>query len=135
MYRFILKYIFIWQDDSHTKLISIQTLADFRIVDPQWLKNSWESFNVKLYPQGRLTVLKTFFEQIDLLFKEFFHCDFFRLNILDYIDETEDNVAIFYQNLQLVLGLIDSKNSSSKFKGITQYKYQNIKENILGKRK
>ncbi|MFX1465459.1 MAG: Eco57I restriction-modification methylase domain-containing protein [Promethearchaeota archaeon] len=116
-----------------TKLISIQTLADFEIIDPQWLKNSWDSFNMKLYSHGKLTVLKKFFEQIDILFKEFFHRDLFELNLLEYIDENEDNITIFYQNLQLVLGLNDSQNSSNKFKGITQYNYQNINENILGK--
>jgi len=114
-----------------TKLISIQTLADFGIIDPQWLKNSWDSFNKKLYSNGKLTVLKKFFEQIDVLFREYFHRDLFKLNILEYIDENEDNIAIFYQNLQLVLGLKDSQDSSSK--GITQYNYQHINENIIGK--
>ena len=116
-----------------TKLISIQTLADFGIIDPQWLKDSWDSFNKKLYSNDKLTVLKEFFEQIDVLFREYFHRDLFKLNILEYIDENEDNIAIFYQNLQLVLGLNDSQDSSSKLKGITQYNYQHINENIFGK--
>jgi hypothetical protein len=115
------------------KLISIQTLACFGIIDPQWIKNSWNSFKMKLHPHGKLTVLKTFFEQIDVLFKDYFNRDFFKLNISEYIDENEDNLAIFYQNLKLVLGLNDSQNSSSTFKGITQYDYQQIDENILGK--
>jgi len=139
--RFISKVTFITDGKTKTefivflitKLISIQTLADFGIIDPQWLKNSWDSFNKKLYPHSKLIVLKKLFEQIDVLFREYFHLDLFKLNILEYIDEDEDNIAIFYQNLQLVLGLIDSQNSSSKFKGLTQYNYQHINENIIGK--
>ena len=116
-----------------TKLIFIQTLADFGIIDRQWLKNSLYSFNKRSYSNDKLTVLNKFFEKIDVQFREYFQRDLFKLNTLEYIDENEDNIAIFYQNLQLVLGLKDSQDSSSNLKGITQYDYPHMNENIIGK--
>ena len=115
------------------KFIYIQTLAELSIIESQWLKNIWDSFERRWHSKNKFTVLKKFFEQIENQFHEYYDENAFKRNILDYVDKTKDNIATFYENLQLVLGFDSSQNSFNKFRGIMQYNYQYINEDIFGK--
>ncbi|MFX1518520.1 MAG: Eco57I restriction-modification methylase domain-containing protein [Promethearchaeota archaeon] len=115
------------------KLIYIQTLAELGIIESLWLKNRWKFFERRWHSKNKFTVLNKFFEQIEHLFHEYYDANAFKRNILDYVDEKEDNIATFYKNLQLVLGLNNTQNSSNTFRGIMQYNYQYMSEDIFGR--
>ena len=115
------------------KFIFIQTLVNLGVIDSQWLNNAWEFSKRRFYSESRLIVLKKFFGQLEAWFDEYYNIELFKQNILEHVDTKEDNITLFYRNIQLILGLNNSQIPSSESKGITHYNYRYINEDIFGK--
>jgi type I restriction-modification system DNA methylase subunit len=115
------------------KFIFIQTLDDFFVVDARWIKTNWDEIERKWHAKGKYQVLKEFFSEIDTWFYEYYDTELFRDNVLKYLKKDSTNVNNLYNNLQLVLGLGAWQPTFSSFKGIMQYNFRHIDEDIFGK--
>ncbi|MFQ6055614.1 MAG: Eco57I restriction-modification methylase domain-containing protein, partial [Methanosarcinales archaeon] len=111
------------------KFIFVQTLEDYGVINFQGLKTKWEAKQRDWISKGKERVLKEFFREVDTWFYEYYDTELFREDILKYIN----NIDLFYRNLQLVLGLTYWQTSLGGFKGILQYNFKYIEEDIFGK--
>lgn len=117
------------------KFIFIQTLDNFRVIDKNHILESWSALNRKWRSKGELIVIEKFLKDIDEFFYEYYDTELFRLeeNILDYIDKTSANIKKFYKALALVLGVDYGKTFTGWTRGILQYNFKKIDEDVLGK--
>lgn len=112
------------------KFIFIRTLDDFECISMHWLKENWE-FAVKRYaPMGELKILEKFFGDSIEWFKGYYDTELFIDDPLEHLNKDEDNIKLFYKAIRSVLGLTYLETS---FKGIIQYDFRYIDEDILGR--
>lgn len=115
------------------KFIFIQTLDDFFVIDARWIKTNWDEIERKWHAKGKYQVLKEFFEEIDKWFYEYYDTELFRDGVLKYVKKDAANIDKLYNSLKLVLGLSAWQPTFSSFKGIMQYNFRHIDEDIFGK--
>jgi len=114
------------------KFIFIQTLDDYGVIDFKWTLKNWEHYNSAWISKGKLKVLEEFFKMVNEWFYSYYDTELFKENIMDYIKKNEKNVDLFYDNLRMVLGLTYLQ-IPIEFKGIMQYNFRLINEDVLGK--
>jgi type I restriction-modification system DNA methylase subunit len=115
------------------KFIFIQTLDDYGVVEFNWIRKCWERNERMWQKKGKLMVLKRFFNEIDEWFYTYYDTELFREKILEYIKEDPENIDKFYKNLKSVLGLTYLQTPVGDIKGIMQYNFRYIDEDVLGK--
>lgn len=116
------------------KFIFIQTLDDFWVIENHWIQNHWDSVERKWQAKGKLKVLEEFFnEEVNKWFYEFYDTELFRGNILDYVERDERNIDLFFRKLKLVLGIDFGATAIGWVRGIMQYNFRRINEDIFGK--
>jgi type I restriction-modification system DNA methylase subunit len=115
------------------KFIFIQTLDAYWVIDFRRIKTAWEESERKWKPRGKLVVLDKFFEEIDGWFFAYYDTGLFKTRIMDYIKKDDKNIDSFYERLQLVLGLAYWQAIFGSYRGIMQYNFKLINEDIFGK--
>jgi len=110
------------------KFIFIQTLDDYGVIEFNWIKKRWNYHEQMWQRKGKLMVLEKFFNEVDDWFYLYYDTELFKEKMLPYIKKDEENIDKLYGNLQLVLGL-----KSDALKGIRQYNFKYIDEDVLGK--
>jgi len=83
--------------------------------------------------KGKFMVLKKFFDELDDWFYLYYDTELFKEKILDYVKKDEENIEKLYRNLQLVLGLTYLQVPFGAMKGIMQYNFRYIDEDVFGK--
>ncbi|MHA1581984.1 MAG: Eco57I restriction-modification methylase domain-containing protein [Candidatus Baldrarchaeia archaeon] len=114
------------------KFIFIQTLDDYGVIEFKWIQKNWEHYNSAWISKGKLKVLEEFLKYVDNWFYEYYDTELFRENFLQYVKKDPKNIDILYRNLQMVLGLTYLQ-VPIEFKGIMQYNFRLIDEDVLGK--
>lgn len=114
-------------------LIFIQTLSNYGAIEPDWIKKHWSHYERMWLGEGKLKVLEKFLGEIDELLHLYQDMELFKENILDYVLKNGENIDRFYRNLKLVLGLTHPDEPPGASKGITQYNFRYIDEDVLGK--
>lgn len=115
------------------KFMFIQTLDDLLIIDPRRIKTYWDEIEHNWRPKGKERMLTEFFKVIDMWFYDYYDTELFRIDVLEHVKRNSENIDKLYENLQLVLGTTYWQTKFSGFKGIMQYKFQFIDEDIFGK--
>lgn len=115
------------------RFVFIQTLDDYAVVDVRWIKETWDRVEQRWGSKGKYAVIREFFREVTVWFYEFYDTELFRGDILEYVDKSPENIQLLYSNLQLVLGITYWATVVSTFKGIMQYKFKYIDEDIFGK--
>lgn len=115
------------------KFIFIQTLDDYGVVDFRWIKTTWEHAEQRWHAKGKLQILKKFFQEVMEFFWQHYDTELFQGEVLEILKPTERNVELFYRNLQLVLGIAYWQTGVGGYKGIMQYNFKFIDEDIFGK--
>jgi type I restriction-modification system DNA methylase subunit len=115
------------------KFIFIQTLDDHGVVDFRWIRSTWEHAEQRWHAKGKLQVLKKFFEEVMDFFWSHYDTELFQGEVLANLKQTEKNIELFYRNLLLVLGLAYWQTGVGGYRGIMQYNFKFIDEDILGK--
>ncbi len=115
------------------KFIFIQTLDSYWVVSFRRIKTSWEDAEKKWSVKGKLVVLEKFFGDIDEWFYAYYDTELFRTKILDYVKKTTQNVELFFESLQLILGLAYWQGIFESYRGIMQYNFKLIDEDVFGK--
>jgi len=115
------------------KFIFIQTLDDYGVIEFKWIMKTWNHHESRWHSKGKLEVLRRFFDEVDSWFYLYYDTELFKEDILAYVKTDEKNIDTLYRNLSLVLGLAYWKSPLGGFKGIMQYNFRQIDEDVLGK--
>jgi type I restriction-modification system DNA methylase subunit len=116
------------------KFIFIQTLVDFWLVMKRFIQNNWLNAERAWQAKGKLKVLDKFLRSMDEWIYEYYDTELFKENnILDYIDVSEENVENLYRVIKTILGIDFGQTGRGWVKGITQYNFRRIDEDIFGK--
>jgi len=83
--------------------------------------------------KGKQMVLEKFFGELDDWFYLYYDTELFKETILPHVKKDEENIDKLYRNLQLVLGLTYLQVPFGALKGIMQYNFRYIDEDVLGK--
>jgi hypothetical protein len=78
-------------------------------------------------------VLEKFFDELDNWFYLYYDTELFKEKILPYVKRDNENISRLYNNLQLVLGLTYLQAPFGALKGIMQYNFRYIDEDVFGK--
>jgi hypothetical protein len=115
------------------KFIFVQTLDDYGVIEFNWIKKRWNYHEQMWQRKGKLMVLEKFFDELDDWFYLYYDTELFKEKILPHIKKDEENIEKLYRNLQLVLGLTYLQVPFGALKGIMQYNFRYIDEDVLGK--
>lgn len=115
------------------KFIFIQTLDDYRVIEPRWIQETWEHNSRRWANKGKEKVLREFFEDVDNWFYQYYDTELFRSSVLKNVSRSKENFELLHKNLRLVLGLEYWMSALGGFRGIIQYNFRYIDEDILGK--
>lgn len=115
------------------KFIFIQTLDDLSIIEFRWIKETWEYAEQRWGSRSRLEVLRQFFDDTIKWFFKFYDTELFVKNEVDFLKNEKGNVDKFYDTIRLVLGLTYLSSDIGGQRGIMQYKFRFIDEDIFGK--
>ena len=114
------------------KFIFIQTLDDYRVIDFQWLRTCWTNTEKMWEGKGKFRVLQEFINEFMKWFDGYYDTELFSGDILECVTKDEKNIETFYRAIYTVLGMIQI-TSLMDSKGILQYDFRNINEDIFGK--
>jgi len=120
------------------KFIFIQTLDNFWVIKGKYLEEKWVNIEREWQAKNKLRILRKFLSEINEYFYELYDTELFRdgengKTILDYIERTDENIELFYNKLKLVLGIDYGTTAIGWERGIIQYNFRRIDEDILGK--
>jgi Alw26I/Eco31I/Esp3I family type II restriction m6 adenine DNA methyltransferase len=114
------------------KFIFIQTLDDYGIIEFKWIQNKWSFYEKDWFSKGKLKVLNKFLDYVNEFFFQYYDTELFTENFLDYVKKEDQNIERLYYNFKMVLGL-SYLQTQHEFRGIIQYNFRLIDEDILGK--
>gem|GEM_PF-873310 len=115
------------------RFVFIQTLDDYGVVEFRWIKGAWD-YAVRMWSaKGKTEVLTKFFSELMEWFYKYYDTELFRDDVLKYVKQDTGNIDLFYRSLELVLGLAYWQTPLGGFKGIMQYNFKFINEDIFGK--
>lgn len=115
------------------KFIFIQTLDDYGVVDFRWIKNTWDHVEKRWGTKGKYKVLEAFFSEVLGWFYEFYDTELFKGRVLEFVKKDEENIEQFYESLKLILGQVYWQTALGGYRGIMQYNFRYIDEDIFGK--
>jgi len=115
------------------KFIFVQTLDDYGVIEFNWIKKRWNYHEQMWQRKGKLMVLEKFFDELDNWFYLYYDTELFKGKILPYVKRDNENINRLYNNLQLVLGLTYLQVPFGALKGIMQYNFRYIDEDVFGK--
>ncbi len=112
------------------KFIFIQTLDDYGVIEFKWIQKKWTNFEQDWVSKSKLIVLEEFLNYLNKFFYKYYDTELFKDNLLDYVKKESKNIEKLYDNFRMVLGLTYLEIG---FKGVTQYNFRLIDEDVLGK--
>lgn len=116
------------------KLIFIQTLSDFALIDFKFLETAWKFWDSMYGVRDKKKVVKNF---INLLVNEFhytfYNTELFNFSLIDKIEDTIVNYENLYFAIREILGIKSLIPSSNSFSGLMSYPYILIDEDIFGR--
>ncbi len=120
------------------KFIFIQSLDKFWVIGKNYIAEEWANIERKWTAKNKKRILRKFLEDINEYFYELYDTELFKRieenkTILDYIEQDELNIQLFYQKFKFLLGIDYAKTPQSWNPGIIQYNFRRINEDVLGK--
>jgi Alw26I/Eco31I/Esp3I family type II restriction m6 adenine DNA methyltransferase len=115
------------------KFIFVQTLDDYGVIEFNWIRKRWNYQEQMWQRKGKLMVLEKFLDEVDNWFYQYYDTELFREKVLQNVKKDAENIGTLYRNLQLILGLTYLQLPFGALKGIMQYNFRYIDEDVLGK--
>ena len=114
------------------KFIFIQTLDDYGVIRFKWIQNNWQYYESQWVPKGKAVMFEEFLSAVDKWFFKYYDTELFRGDVLKHVEKEKKNSELFYEILRDVLGVTYLQKPIG-FKGIIQYNFRLIDEDVLGK--
>ncbi len=120
------------------KFIFIQSLDKFWVIRKNYIEDEWNHIKSRWGNKDKGRFLIKFFEDLNAFFYEVYDTELFidaknTNSILEKIEQNEDNSALLFRKLKLILGIDYGTSAESWLLGITQYNFRRIDEDILGR--
>ena len=120
------------------KFIFIHSLDSFWVISKNYIAQEWVNIERKWAAKDKYRILRKYLEDINEYFYELYDTELFKITeerktVLDYIENDQDNIELFYQKFKLILGIDYAKSPLTWIPGIIQYNFRRIDEDILGK--
>ena len=115
------------------KFIFVQTLDDYGVIEFNWIRKRWNYHEQMWQRKGKLMVLEKFFDELDDWFYLYYDTELFKENNLSHVKRDNENISRLYNNLRLVLGLTYLQMPFGALKGIMQFNFRYIDEDVFGK--
>ncbi len=113
------------------KLIFAKTLEDFGLVSYRFIQNEFAVQKDRWEAKGAAKVTHYFLKNFEDFFDEYYDTEIFEARIWDKLVDDEANFDRFCKKLEFILGL-DPWNTAMG-RGIVNYNYRRIDEDIFGK--
>ncbi|MGH7953721.1 MAG: hypothetical protein ACREFE_17630, partial [Limisphaerales bacterium] len=113
------------------KLIFAKTLEDFGLVGYRFIQNEFAVQKDRWEAKGAAKVTRYFLSNFEDFFDEYYDTEIFAARIWDKLVPDEKNYERFCKKLEFILGL-DPWNTAMG-RGIVNYNYRRIDEDIFGK--
>ena len=113
------------------KLIFIQVLEDYALIPFKFLQTIYETKKRMWSPKGLDRFLREFFEEVNKWFYTFYDTEIFRTNILDYVEQSEENLKKLAEQIEIILGF--GRWNPTMGRGLTFYNFRQIDEDVFGK--
>ena len=114
------------------KLIFAKTLEDHGLVPYRFLQDEYDQQEDRWETKGPHRVVQAFLEALEPFFDEYYDTELFERRIWNEIDRDPQNLARFCTALKLVLGITKWDRVLAQ-RGIVNYNYRTINEDIFGK--
>ena len=113
------------------KIIFIKTLEDYGLITYKFLENTYFDKQERWDVKGVKRFFKSFFEEIENWFWEYYDTELFSTKIWDYLEKDELNLNRFKSEFETILGFGDWEYTFGK--GMVHYNYRLIDEDVFGK--
>lgn len=114
------------------KFIFIQTLHDHSIIEFRWLLKRWKSTQ-ELWGSRQFDVLEQFFQDTIKWFFRSYDTELFINNEIAFLKKDTQNIKKFYNAFKTILGITYLESDIGGQRGIMQYNFKFIDEDIFGK--
>ena len=114
------------------KLIFAKTLEDHGLVPYRFLQDEYDQQEDRWETKGPHRVVQAFLQTLEPFFDEYYDTELFERKIWDEIDRDHANLSRFCNALKLVLGITKWDRVLAQ-RGIVNYNYRTINEDIFGK--
>ncbi len=114
------------------KLIFAKTLEDHGLVPYRFLQDEYDQQEDRWETKGPHRVVQAFLQTLEPFFDEYYDTELFERKIWDEIDRDHANLSRFCNALRLVLGITKWDRVLAQ-RGIVNYNYRTINEDIFGK--
>ena len=115
------------------KFVFVQTLDDYEIIDFNWIMESWAHIEQRWKSKGPKEILKQFFREVNTWFYEYYDTELFTTQIIDYVKDDKENFVKLFDAMKFILGVKYYENPLGARKGIIQYNFKHINEDVFGK--
>jgi len=115
------------------KFIFIQTLDDYSVIEFRQIQKTWDYSEQRWGSRSRFETLRHFFDDTVDYFSQLYDTELFVDNEIEFLKKDNDNVNKFYNNLKSVLGITYLESDIGGQRGIMQYKFRFIDEDVFGK--
>ena len=113
------------------KLIFAKTLEDHGLVSYRYLQDEYDRQKDLWETKGPHRVARAFLESFEPFFDEYYDTELFEQKIWNEIERDPENLERFCSALELVLGI--TKWDRLAQRGVVNYNYRTINEDIFGK--
>ena len=113
------------------KIIFIKTLEDYGLISYKFLETTYFDKQERWGVKGVKRFFKSFFEEIENWFWEYYDTELFSSKIWDYLEKDELNLNRFKSEFETILGFGQWEYTFGK--GMVHYNYRLIDEDVFGK--
>ncbi len=113
------------------KVIFIKTLEDYGLITYKFLETTYFDKQERWDVKGVKRFFKSFFEEIENWFWEYYDTELFSTKIWDYLEKDELNLNRFKSEFETILGFGQWEYTFGK--GMVHYNYRLIDEDVFGK--
>ena len=113
------------------KIIFIKTLEDYGLISYKFLETTYFDKQERWDVKGVKRFFRSFFEEIESWFWEYYDTELFSTKIWDYIEKDELNLNRFKSEFETILGFGQWEYTFGK--GMVHYNYRLIDEDVFGK--
>lgn len=113
------------------KIVFIKTLEDYGLIPYKYLETTYFDKQERWDIKGVKRFFRSFFEEIENWFWEYYDTELFSTKIWDYLEKDELNLNRFKSEFETILGFGDWEYTFGK--GMVHYNYRLIDEDVFGK--
>lgn len=114
------------------KFVFIQTLDDHSIINFRWIHKRWQQEEEDWKARGHFKVLQQFFNNTVKWFYDYYDTELFTTNEIDSLTKENNNIQKFYDTIKSILGITYFESGGGGPRGILQYRFRFIDEDIFG---